>query len=202
MRKLRDLSEDEMIAIFLQTEFRSSRFHRVIEELMQQEGIDPNVLEAPDWFNAHENALRRTLLGVYRGYGRNVDYFQGFPINVRWQRATLTRKELEQVRYIEYDYWIEFSGGTRMAIDGARNALAGKVVFGVSCDGFVYMAKQLQQGAQFPPLILVTKDIDASLVVMEGHARLTAYLMVPEYIPTELEVLLGISPQIIDWGCY
>jgi hypothetical protein len=121
---------------------------------------------------------------------------------VRWERVTLTRQDLEQVRYIAYDYWVELSGGTRLAIDGARNALAGKVVFGVSSDGLIYMAKQLRQGAQFPPLIFVTKDVDGYLVVMEGHVRLTAYLIAPEYIPSELEVILGTSPQIINWGCY
>src|SRR6266487_2625247 len=81
-------------------------------------------------------------------------------------------------------------------------AMAEKVVFSVSSDGLVYMANQLRQGAQFPPLILVTKNVDAYLVVMEGHVRLTAYLIVPEYIPSELEVILGTSPQITNWGCY
>lgn len=202
MRKIRDISEDEMIAVYLQTEFHSSRFHQDIEAHVQREGIDLHMLQEPDWQNAQENALRRTLLGVYRGYGRNEDYFIGFPTNVRWERATLTRQELEQVRYIEYDYWVELSGGTRMAVDGARNAQAGKVVFGVSSDGLVYMANELRQGAQFPPLILVARDAHAYLVVMEGHVRLTAYMIAPEYIPLELEVILGYSEQITHWGCY
>ena len=87
MRKIRESSEEEMIAMFLQTELASSRFHQAIGELMQQEGIDPHVVEATDWSHAHENALRRALLGVYRGYGRNADYFQGFPTSVRWERV-------------------------------------------------------------------------------------------------------------------
>jgi hypothetical protein len=202
MRKIRDASEDEMIAVYLQTEFHSSRFHKDIEAHLQSEGCDPYILEAPDWQNAQENALRRKLLGAYRGFSRNKGYFIGFPTNVRWERATLTRQELEQVRYIMYDYWIELSGGTRMAIDGARNATAGKVVFGVKSSGLVYMANELRRGAQFPPLILVAKDLDAYLVVMEGHVRLTAYLIAPEYIPAELEVILGYSEQLTDWGCY
>jgi hypothetical protein len=80
MRKIRDISEDEMIASFLQTEFHSSRFQRAIEELMQQEGIDPRILQAPDWSKAHENAPRRALLGVYRGYGTNAGYFKDSPL--------------------------------------------------------------------------------------------------------------------------
>jgi hypothetical protein len=202
MRKIRDISEDEMIAIYLQTEFHSSRFHQDIAAHVQRERIDPHLLQGPDWQNAQENALRRTLLGAYRGYGRNEGYFIGFPTNVHWERVTLTRQELEQVRYIEYDYWVELSGGTRLAVDGARNALAGKVVFRVPSSGLVYMANELRRGAQFPTLILVAKDADAYLVVMEGHVRLTAYLIVPEYIPSELEVILGSSEQITNWGCY
>ena len=202
MHKIQDISEDEMIAVFLQTEFHSFRFHQALEALAQQEGIDPSLLQAPDWHNAQEKAQRRALLGAYRGYGRNEGYFIGFPTDVRWERAILTRQDLEQVRYIEYDYWVELSGGTRMAVDGARNALLGKVVFHVPSSGLVYMANELQQGAQFPPLILVTRDVDAYLVVMEGHMRLTAYLIAPEYIPSELEVILGSSKHLTDWGCY
>lgn len=121
---------------------------------------------------------------------------------MRWKRVALSREELEQVRYIEYDYWVELSGGTRLAIEGAKHATSGKVVFGVSSAGLVYMANELRRGAQFPTLIFVTNDVDAHLVVMEGHARLTAYLMAPECIPSELEVMLGFSERITRWGCY
>jgi hypothetical protein len=202
MRKIRDSSEDEMIAVFLQTELNSSRFQRDIEAYLQQKRVDPRMLHVPDWHNAPENALRRAILGMYRGYGRNEGYFMGFPADVRWERVTLSREELEQVRYIEYDYWVELSGGTRLAINGARHAASGKVVFGVSSAGLVYMANELRRGAQFPTLILVAKNVDAYLVVMEGHVRLTAYLIAPECIPPELEVILGFSERITQWGCY
>jgi len=90
----------------------------------------------------------------------------------------------------------------RKAVDGARNVTAGMVVFGVQSSRLVYMANELQRGAQFRPLILVAKDADAYLVVMEGHVRLTAYLIAPEYIPTKLEVILGYSEQLTEWGCH
>lgn len=64
------------------------------------------------------------------------------------------------------------------------------------------MANELRRGAQFPTLIFVATDVDASLVVMEGQVRLTAYLMAPECIPSELEVMLGFSERITRWGCY
>ena len=202
MRKIRDTSEDEMIAVYLQAELNSTRFRADIEAYVRQERIDPRILHVPDWRNAQENALRRAILGRHRGYDRNEGYFQGFPADVRWERVALTREELEQVRYIEYDYWVELSGGTRLAIDGAKHATSGKVVFGVNSAGLIYMANELRRGARFPTLIFVAKDVDAYLVVMEGHVRLTAYLIAPECIPAELEVILGFSERITRWGCY
>jgi hypothetical protein len=202
MRKIRDASEAEMIAIFLQTELFSERFGEKLELHMQEEKIDRRIIERPDWYDASENALRKGLLGVHRGYEQNRDTFSGFPADVRWELARVSREELERVRYINWEYWLDLTDGTRMAIDGARNALAGKVVYDVSSDGLVALAMALRQGAQFPPLILVAKDAESYLVVLEGHARLTAYLIAPECIPTELEVIIGYSARMTDWSDY
>jgi hypothetical protein len=62
MRKIRHISEDEMIAVYLQTEFNSVRFCQTIEAYLQQERIDPHVIQVPDWQNAQENALILTIV--------------------------------------------------------------------------------------------------------------------------------------------
>lgn len=202
MRKIRDVSEDEMIAIFLKAEINSTRFCDKLKLHIQQEKIDSQIVQEPDWHNASENAIRRKLLGVYRGYGENRDYFPGFPIDVRWELTRISKEELERVRYINWEYWLDLTDGTRMAVDGARNALEGKVVYDVSPNWLVSLTNALRQGTIFPPLILVATDLDAPLVVMEGHARLTAYLASPECIPHDLEVIIGYSEQMTAWDCY
>jgi hypothetical protein len=40
------------------------------------------------------------------------------------------------------------------------------------------------------------------MVVLEGHFRLTVYALVPEAIPSDVTVLLGTSPDIIQWVDY
>ena len=37
------------------------------------------------------------------------------------------------------------------------------------------------------------------LVVIEGHARLTAYALFPGRLPDELEVLLGVAEGVEHW---
>ncbi len=203
MRKIKTIREDEMIAAFLYAELQSPRsMSKEIQAYLQRDGMSPRVILSPDLHNERENAYRRAVLGAYRGYGQGREYFQGFPEEMRWERVGLTRQELEQVKYIEYDYWVELSGGSRLARDGARRALAGIDVFGLSSQYFVDIAEALRQGAQFPTLIFVGRDEESYLVVLEGHARLTAYLTAPECLPTELEVIVGFSEQITQWGCY
>jgi hypothetical protein len=50
-----------------------------------------------------------------------------------------------------------------------------------------------------PELIAVTTPARTPLVLVEGHTRLTAYALFPEYLPEELEILLGISAQMKQW---
>ncbi|MCH8161475.1 MAG: hypothetical protein IIB88_06225 [Chloroflexi bacterium] len=50
-------------------------------------------------------------------------------------------------------------------------------------------------------MILATHD-RTRLVVIEGHLRLTAYMMEPHLVPDELEVILGSSDRMTDWRLY
>jgi hypothetical protein len=62
------------------------------------------------------------------------------------------------------------------------------------------MAEAFAHGARFPPLILVTAGPAGGLVVLEGHVRLTAYMLRPDRLPLELEVLVGSSPDMAGWA--
>ena len=215
MPTVRPSSEAEMVALFLATEYPSPRTQQHILQALQREGWPPNLIEQPNLGDGQENAQRRSILGAYRGYGQNpdyfeslpldeeyTDYFEGFPLDVQWELSLLTKQELEQVKYIEYDYWVELSSGSRLARDAARNILAGYDVFGESHQEVLQMAEAFRSGARFPTLILVGKNRANPLVVLEGHMRLTAMFLAPERLPAELEVMVGFSEQIEHWGCY
>lgn len=215
MRTVKPISEAEMVALFLATEYPSPRTHQHILQVLQREGWPPRIIEQPNLHDAQENAQRRSILGAYRGYGmppdyfeslpldvEYLDYFEGFPPEVRWERAMLSQQELEQVQYIEDDYWAELSGGSRLPRDARKKILAGDEVFGVSHQRVLQMAEAFRAGAQFPTLILVGKNRGSPLVVLEGHMRLTAMVLAAECLPTELEVMVGFSEQIESWGCY
>ena len=45
------------------------------------------------------------------------------------------------------------------------------------------------------PIILLSEPGPANLIVIEGHKRLTGLLLCPQWLPAELEVLLGITAR-------
>jgi hypothetical protein len=195
VRVIRSSSEAEMIAVFLRGELDSERFGSRLRAT-----IDERLLVDPDLEDVEQNAVRRAALTTLRGYQPREGLFHGFPHDLLWERAALTPDEVLAVRYIDYDYWVELSGGTRLPLDAAARIRAGITVFRVPNDGFFELADAL--GTRQLPELIVVGDDGGRLVVLEGHTRLTAYALRPEALPAELEVLLGRSPRIAEWALW
>jgi hypothetical protein len=200
MRRLRASSEAEMVALFLRTELPAARFRDKLKALLDQAGLPERLITAPNMDDPAENQAREQLLTQYREYGTRAGLFDGFPHDVCWEWMAITPAELATVRYVDYDYWVELSGGTRLAADAAPRIRAGVAPFGVRSDGALVMAQEFAGGARFPPLILVRAGPSGGLVVLEGHVRLTAYMLCPDRLPPELEVLVGSSPDMAGWA--
>jgi hypothetical protein len=202
MKLIEKSSEAEMIAEFLTGEYNSERFGSNLLKLLSDSNASSKLILEPNLANEKENAQRKALLGEHRGYGKNEELFENFPNDVEWRKARFTPDELKQVKYIKYDYWIELSNGSRLATDAADNIQAGKVVFDQSNDKFYKVAEVIKNGSTFPRLIFVTRDENSPIVVLEGHVRLTAYMLVPECIPESLEVIIGYSQKLDEWDLY
>jgi hypothetical protein len=192
MRLLRPASEDDMIAVFLAAEASSERYGPQIDEILARFGQSRAVVEHPDTCDEAANAVRRHILATYRQYPAG-DVFTGMPADVRWHHAALTPAELGTIRYIDYPYWTDFSGGTRLAADGARRLGPWQE----QPPGTIYrqIAENLRDGRLPPPIILLGEPGLANLVVIEGHKRLTGLLLHPQWLPAELDVLLGITAR-------
>jgi hypothetical protein len=161
-----------MGALFLARELASDRFGSRIRELLRREEIPYRIVAEPDLRSADENARRRHLLGVYRGYGTDDDRYRStFPTEgVRREWVMLSRDELREVRHVDWSYRRELSGGSRRPAAAAERIRAGVRPYGVSNVGDVTMAASLAAGAAFPPLVLVTAQEAGGLVVLEGRA--------------------------------
>jgi hypothetical protein len=202
VRLLRPGNEAEMVALFLRTELFSDRYGPDIRALLERDRVPERVVTAPDLADDAENLVRLRLLTDHRGYGNRTEIFQDFPEDVAWQWMAMTPAELAAVRFIDYDYWIELSGGSRVAADAAPRIRAGVAPFGVPSDALLRMAEAFAAGARFPPVIVVTTSPVGDVVVLEGHSRLTALMLARDHLPPELEVLVGSSPTMTSWDCW
>jgi hypothetical protein len=192
IRLLHRISEDEMIATFLRAELDSDRWGPKLRDLLARNGRDEACLRAPDLGSVDENRYRRSLLEEHRAYERRDGLFGGFPPDVQWHRAALTPDEVLGILYINWDWWLRATEGTRRPADAARSIRAGEIP-GVT-------VAEHEAVATTEPLIVVTTPALERFVVLEGHARLTALALFPERIPPELEVLLGISDEMAGWS--
>jgi hypothetical protein len=83
--------------------------------------------------------------------------FAGFPDDVRWERAALTRDEVLAILYIDWDWWLTVSNGTRLATVAAE--VQGRD------EGDRAIAAAVSSN---PELIVVTDPKRSKLVLLEG----------------------------------
>jgi hypothetical protein len=201
MRTVARLTEDDMVAAFLQAEAASPRYGPRVRSELADLGLDLELLEHPDISDQRANAERRAVLASYRGYLTSAVLFEGFPDDVDWWRCWATPDDLAKVRYIDYDFWNECSDGSRDPAIAAARLRDGKPQV-PDPDAVNGIVASLRLGRLPPPIIVVARSRTDPLVVLEGHTRLTAYVLVPEVLPPRLEVIAGWSDRMGEWPLY
>jgi hypothetical protein len=180
-----------MVLAFLRAELDSRRFGHLYEAALRMMRRDRALIDAADLTLPAENEARRGLLGAIRGYQRNSYLFTGFPADVIWRRVEIDRSDFPRLRYANEATWLLLSGGTRSVIDGARN------VHSVPTEGaanILAVAAEVRRGKHYPDIIAIEKGNE--IVVMEGHTRITAYVLVEQ---EPIELLIGTSASLKNW---
>jgi hypothetical protein len=201
MRTIEKITEEEVVAVFLMTEINSPRFSTAILHILEKDNVERKVVDCPNLHDEAENAYRAALLGEFRGYRRDKKIFVDFPDNVQWERVLLNRQELERIKYIDWDYWLEISDNTRLASETVKKVRL-EMVDEEEARGYWAISDALKRGLEFPELILVSESKEDHLVLLEGHVRLTGYLLAPEYLPLELSAIVGCSERMGEWQLY
>lgn len=196
MKFVRDSSEAEMVSEFLKAELNSARWGTKVAKIVKRFNASKDIINKPNLSDRKENAIRRKVLGEFRGYKRNKSLFQNFPKNVRWKIVLLDKNDFKSIKYINYDYWVHLSGGTRLVKDGVKNIRNGVEVFDKSNEQFFKLAKYVEGGGVFPKIILMlTGSKQKRLTLLEGHVRFTSYLL-SKFESTPLEAVVGF-PKVL-----
>lgn len=202
MKLKREISNEEMVSIFLKAEIGSGRFGERIKKVLKKDKKSDKIVTKPDLKNKSENNYRKKLLGKARGYGFNRGLFKHFPENVQWYKAVISKKELEKVKYINYSYWNRLSSRTRLPSKAIKKVKERRKIFGVTGQLYFDILSDIKKGCKMVLMIFVAKNKKSRIVVLEGHARLTSYFLEPKHIPKEIEVIIGYSENMDKWGLY
>lgn len=189
MNILRTSSEEEMISEYLKAEYYSERFSEDIKKVMRELLVDESIILSADLNSTNENIARKKLLEEFRGYGLNRELFENFPSKIQWNLCNFVSYDLNNIRYIDYSYWNELSKGTHSPLIAAQTIRNGIEIYNQSNEGFVKAAEFIKDGGKFLRPIFLTYDFE-HFVIVEGHLRITAFALVPEYF-NNVECFVG-----------
>ncbi len=199
----RPAAEAEVVLAFLRGEAGSARFGDDVRQALTDAG-GLHLVHRPDLHSAAENQARERALAAARGW-RDRELFTGFPATVDWHHGVLPPAVLARVRYIDYSYWNALSGGSRRPADVLPTLRSGTLPTWVSDLGtdwcFDLAARLATTDAVDDLIVMATPDL-GELVLLEGHARLTAVFVGGLQQRLTVRAYLGLSPAIEQWNAF
>ncbi len=187
MKRLRRVTEPEVIAEFLKNEFYQGEFHS------DRELYERLVMEA-DITNEKENALRRALLFRRRGH-----MWRELPADTQWWQVEFEAGDLDQIRVFPRAQWRRVSNGSFQLthiVDRIRHEkFSGKTRdFIAKVQSLSYRLRHERDNSS---VLLIGVNEKSPLTILEGNHRLAAALLAtPELLHTRFQILCGLSPNM------
>jgi hypothetical protein len=187
MRKLRRITEAQVIAEFLKNEFYQEEFHH------DRENFEQLVLEA-NVTNETENALRRALLFRRRGH-----MWRELPSDTQWWEVEIEISDLNLLRVFPRAQWRRVADGSFLLRDIVERIRT--VRFKGHTRDFISKVQALSYRIRVEndasSVLLIGIDEQKPFTILEGNHRLTAALLAgPGLMQKRFRVLCGFSPSM------
>jgi len=189
MRKLRRITEAEVIAEFLKNEFYQEEFHH------DRGNYEQLVLEA-NVTNDTENALRRALLFRRRGH-----MWRELPADTQWWEVEIEVSDLDLVRVFPRAQWRRVANGSFLIRDIVER-IRTKQFSGRTRD-FISkvqaLSYRIRSDKDNSSIILIGIDEANPFTILEGNHRLTAALLATQgVLEHSFRILCGFSPNMAE----
>ena len=184
MRRL--LSEEEVIAEFLRSEFHHPEFDEYRHEF-------DAVVRHPDLNNSRENAVRQALLFLRRGA-----MWRELPADTQWFEVELRPEDLDRIRFFPRAQWRRVAQGSfylldvveriRLRLDSTHDEFFGKLRS---------LSSSVQENLINPTVLLIGVDNTGPLTILDGNHRMAAAMLGPSLsVLTRLRFICGFSPEM------
>ena len=189
MRKLRRVTEAEVIAEFLKNEFYQEEFHYDRDQFEQ-------LVWQADLTDESSNALRRALLFRRRGH-----MWREIPEDTAWWEVQIELQDLDLIRVFPRAQWRKVANGSFLLKDIVRRVKDQRVA--ARSKTFVSkvqaLSYRLRNSADDSAVLLIGIDEGHPMTVLEGNHRLTAALLASqEVLQSRFRVFCGLSPHMAE----
>lgn len=190
--KLRQVSEDEVMAEFLKSDFNNADFEDYREALA-------TLVNKPDLSDAVENAKRRALLFI-----RHASLWRVLPEGTQWFEVALRPSDLERIRVFPRAHWRKVAKGDFAITEVVREIAGGRR--DVVDDNFVQKISEirhwLEQDVDAGAVLLIGINERGPFTVLDGNHRLAASLLSAVEPAKRFRVYCGLSPKMAECCWY
>jgi O-antigen/teichoic acid export membrane protein len=192
VRLIRRLSEDEVIAGFLKSDFESPEF-RDYQESMRE------LVNDPDLGNSGDNSKRRALLFL-----RHLSLWKQIPVNTKWYEMEVNETNLGQIRAFPRAHWRRLARGNVSITEVAETVRTRKHLVDLPfLLKIVSMGDRLRLGDPgFSAVILIGLNESERFTILDGNHRLVAAMLSSPQALNKLRFICGLSPRMNECCWY
>jgi O-antigen/teichoic acid export membrane protein len=192
VRILRHISEAEVIAEFLKSDFHSPAFHEYRQALS-------DLVTAPDLNDPAENAKRKALLFI-----RHLALWKELPAETEWFEVELRPSELHRIRVFPRAQWRKVARGNFSLTAVAERMLRNRHAIDPSFRGKIEAIgdRVSSDDPDLGAVILIGLGESDPLTVLDGNHRLMAAVLASPDKVTRLRFLCGLSPRMTECCWY
>jgi hypothetical protein len=187
IKRIRRVSEDEVIAIFLQGEFHSPEFDRDREHFA-------TVVSATTSSRQGDADTRRRLL-----YRRRGHVWRELPADTQWWQVEVDAEDVRKMNVFTRRHWPRMNPKDHSVpafAEGMRSSHVSRIP-PEEATKILSLQQKMTQGYRGHDAILLIGIDEQPATILEGNNRvIAAYLADPGTIPSRFRFFLGTSPSM------
>jgi O-antigen/teichoic acid export membrane protein len=189
-RRIRRVSEDEVIAEFLKSDFGKAEYESYHERLH-------TIVYAPNLESVNESAKRRALLSL-----KHTALWKEIPSDTEWYEVELRETDLPQIRVFPRAQWRKIARGdftiTKVAgrMRSRRNSPSDPFVAKIASIRSSFLAGESNLGC----VVLIGLNEAEPLAIIDGNHRFVAAVLEDQI--HQLRFLCGLSPNMTQCCWY
>lgn len=192
VRLIRRVSEDEVIAEFLKSDFHCAEYREYQETMC-------DIVLRPNFEDPRENAMRRALLFL-----RHLALWKELPSDTEWYEVEPSEADLRNIRVFPRAHWRKLADGNFSMMKIAEGMRTRQHAMDSAFLAKIAAIRDLllQDDSEFAAVILIGVSEAEPLTILDGNHRLTAAMLASPGMVKKLRFVCGLSPHMTDCCWY